>query len=241
MTALMKRAERAEAELFHHLVTSAPATLKARLGIATGRVGGGVLTSVRHDITGYWSNAIGLGINEPVTAEVIDRVIDFFTAENNPGALLHLAPSLLPTGWLAIVERHALRKNGARYQHACAIGEFRATTSTDLRIGRDADALEWTRFTMRGFGMPDDVFGAMLSPGYSSDNVQLFAAWDGDHTVGTAAQFIWEDIAVLSSGVTLPGYRKRGAQSAGRYPSSRCCPRRMPLAGHSNRKAARRP
>ncbi|MGY4652483.1 hypothetical protein ACVWWN_006279 [Mycobacterium sp. URHB0021] len=102
----------------------------------------------------------------------------------------------------------------ARYQHICSVEDFRQTASTDLHVGRATNAVEWTRFTMRGFGMPEEDFSDMLGPGYDSDEVQLFAAWDGDQMVAAASSFIWQDVAVFNSGVTLSSYRNRGAQSA---------------------------
>lgn len=78
---LMERAERAEAEFFHHFISMAPAAVKARLGISTARLGGAAITSVRNDVTGYWTGVLGLGLDEPVTSELIDKVLDFFITE----------------------------------------------------------------------------------------------------------------------------------------------------------------
>jgi hypothetical protein len=212
--ALIERAERAEAEMFHQLISMAPADVKTRFGIATTRFSGGVVTSVRDDVTGYWSDAMGFGIDEPVTTALVDQVVDFFTAEANPDALIHIAPALLPEDWPAICARHGLRPSGARYQHICPVEDLRTVASTDLRVGPATDGLDWTRFTMREFGMPEDDFASLLAPGYSSGNVKLFAAWDGDLMVAGASVFIWQDVAVLNSSSTSAGHRNRGAQSA---------------------------
>lgn len=214
LTLKFERAERAEAEMFHHLISRAPAQVKSRFGIGATRLGGRVVTSVRHDVTGYWSNAFGFGLDEPVTAAAVGEVIDFFASEGNKGALLHVAPALLPEDWAAIRDRYALRLSGARYQHICSVNDFRASASTDLRVNRTESAAEWTRFVMQGFGMPEHDYSDILGLGYGSDRMQLFGAWDGDQMVAAAGQFIWEDVAVLNSGVTLSSHRGRGAQSA---------------------------
>jgi hypothetical protein len=211
---LMERAERAEAELFYHFISMAPAEVKARLGISTARLDGAVITSVRNDVTGYWTDALGLGLDQPVTSDLVDQVLDFFIAEHNPAALLHVAPGLVPAGWTAIVDRHGLLCSQARYQHACRIEDVRPAGSTNFRIGPPSDLRRWTRFTMHGLGMPDPDLAEMLVPGYGSDSVQLFAAWDDSQMVAGASLFIWEDVAVLNSGTTLPSHRNRGAQSA---------------------------
>jgi hypothetical protein len=214
IAAVVARAERAEAELYHRLISSAPAESTARLGVATGRIGGGVLTSVRNDVTGYWSTALGLGIDEPVTTLVIDRIIEFFTAEGNLGATILVPPALIPADWATICDRHSLQSSYGRFQHICPIEDADTTASSDLHVGRVTDAAQLTRFTMRGFGMPDGDIADMLIPGYGSDDVQMFGAWDGDNLVAGASSFIWEDVAVLHSATTLPSHRNRGAQCA---------------------------
>jgi hypothetical protein len=70
---------------------SSPST-KSALGIATTRMGGGVVLSVREDVTGYWSKALGFGFSEPVTGALIDRVVDFYRAERSRGAVIQIAP-----------------------------------------------------------------------------------------------------------------------------------------------------
>jgi len=52
---------------------------------------------------------MGFGIDEPVTAALVDEIVDFFTTEANPDALIHIAPALLPDDWPAICERHGIR------------------------------------------------------------------------------------------------------------------------------------
>ena len=112
------------------------------------------------------------------------------------------------------VRWHGLRSSQARYQHACPIEDVRPVASTNLHVSPPTDPLEWTRFTMRGLGMPISDLTDMLVPGYCSDSVQLFAACDDAQMVAGASLFIWEDVAVLDSGTTLPSHRNRGAQSA---------------------------
>ena len=66
--------------------------MKSELGIATLRISGGVALSMRHDVTGYWSKALGFGFEEPVTEELIGRVLAFYRAERTPGAVIQIAP-----------------------------------------------------------------------------------------------------------------------------------------------------
>jgi hypothetical protein len=211
---LIERAERADAELYHQFISMAPPMVKKLLGISAARLGGGIVTSVREDVTGFWSNAQGFSFDEPFSAALIDQTIDFLTGGGNLGALIHIAPALLPSDWAEICKRHRIQPSGARYQHICSLEDVCRSVSTDLDVGPMTDVLEWTRFTLRGFDMPDGDLAEMLVPHYSADNVQTYAAWDGDQMVAGASLFFWQDVAVLNSGSTLPSHRNRGAQSA---------------------------
>ena len=53
-------AEGSEAEFMYQYESMAPQATKASLGIATARIGSGVVLSMRHDVTGYWSEGAGV-------------------------------------------------------------------------------------------------------------------------------------------------------------------------------------
>ncbi len=94
----------------YHYESSAPPATKHELGIATARIGGGgVALSMRHDVTGYWSKALGFGVTEPVTAELVDDLVAFYVAQKAPGAVIQIAPALLPPhDWPEIARRRDL-------------------------------------------------------------------------------------------------------------------------------------
>jgi hypothetical protein len=74
--------EAADAEfMYQYEATAAPPT-KTALGIATTRIGGGVALSMRNDITGYWSKALGFGFTELVASELIGQVVEFYRGED---------------------------------------------------------------------------------------------------------------------------------------------------------------
>ena len=71
-------AESAEAEFMYQYESMAPNAVKAQLGISTTRIGGGVVLSMRDDVTGYWSKAVGFGVTEPVTAALLaEKSLEF--------------------------------------------------------------------------------------------------------------------------------------------------------------------
>ena len=89
---ISRLAEAAEAEFMYHYETMGSASTQAALGIAAARIGGGVALSMRNDVTGYWSKALGFGFTEPITDRLVDQVIDFYRVERSPSAVIQIAP-----------------------------------------------------------------------------------------------------------------------------------------------------
>jgi hypothetical protein len=213
---LGRLAEAAEAEFMYQYETLAPPPTQAALGIAAARIGGGVALSMRHDVTGYWSKALGFGFTEPITDRLVDEVIDFYRAEQSPGAVIQIAPALLPAEWPTICSRHNIRPDSQWIKLACAIDDFRPGQTSDLRISLvgPEDFSQWAATALRGFGMPRQGLVDMLAAGLANPHFRPFAAWDGDEIVATANLFIHGEIGSLNTAATLPAHRNRGARSA---------------------------
>ncbi|MBP2704507.1 GNAT family N-acetyltransferase [Microbispora sp. RL4-1S] len=213
---LAARAEAVEAEFMYQYESSAPPSIAAALGITTTRIGGGVALSMRHDPTGYWSKALGFGFDEPVTAGLVDRVLDFYRSEGSVGAVLQIAPSVLPADWADIARRHGLRPGGRIVKLACPIEDFTPAGETALRIEHvgPGDARAWASVVLKGFGMPEEGLAEMLVAVAGHPNWRPFAAWEGDRIVGGASLFLHGEVASLNSGAVLADHRNRGAQSA---------------------------
>ena len=209
-------AEAAEAEFMYEYESSARPATKQTLGIATARLGGGVALSMRHDVTGYWSKALGFGVTEPVTAELVDDLVAFYVAEKAPGAVIQIAPALLPHDWPEIAARHGLTPTSPWIKLFRAIEDVDASHTTDLSV-RPVDAVDlprWAETTLRGFGMPTVGLADMMAEAATRPGFRPFAAWDGNDMVATANLFVHGSVGSLNSTATLPTHRNRGAQSA---------------------------
>ena len=64
-------AERAESNVLRAFVGQAPSPVREALGISALQVGGGVVLAASNDPSQYWSKALGFGIDEPITAELV--------------------------------------------------------------------------------------------------------------------------------------------------------------------------
>ncbi len=213
---ISRLAEAAEAEFMYQYEKMASLSTQATLGIATARIGGGVALSMRNDVTGYWSKALGFGCTEPVTGQLIDQVIGFYRAEHCPGAVIQIAPASLPSDWPTICSRNNIRPDSHWIKLACSIDDFQPGKNTDLRIGSvgPEDFSRWASTALRVYGMPEEGLADMLAAGLAHPSFRPFAAWDGDEIVATANLFIHGEIGSLNTAATLPTHRNRGAQSA---------------------------
>jgi hypothetical protein len=208
-------AEGAEAEFMYQYESNMPPSTRSAFGVTTTRIGGGVALSMRRDPTGYWSKALGFGFDEPITRDLIDRVIDFYRGEGSTGAVIQIAPSVLPPDWDDIRARHDLRPGSQVVKLWCPIDAF-GPGQTGMRVGPvgPGDAEEWASVVLRGFGMPEEGIAEMLVASVGHPDFRPFAVWDGDHLVAGANLFVNGEVGSLNTGSTLPGHRNRGAQSA---------------------------
>jgi hypothetical protein len=213
---LSEIAELAEAENLFRIQDEAPEAVKAALGMASARIGGGVVLAMRNDpIDGCWNKALGLGFTEPITHGVIDEVCDFLRERGSPGAHLQIAPSVLPPDWDEIRAAHGLTAEDEWVKLVCPIEEFQHGV-TELRVGPvdGSRAGEAASIFLRGFEMPEGALSDMLATVVRLDGFGAFAAWDGDDMVANAYVLFNGEAAELSGAATLRGHRNRGAQTA---------------------------
>ncbi|MFI7608197.1 GNAT family N-acetyltransferase [Micromonospora sp. NPDC049366] len=209
--------EAAEAEFMHAYLTGTPAAARERLGIAAARIGGGVVVSMRHDPVNYWSKALGFGFTEPVTRELVDRVVAFYRAEGTREAVLQIAPSALPADWDDVRAAYGIEPTTRWVKLAAPIGRVRPGGGTRLRVGPvgAGDAAEWADVVLRGFGMPTaGGLAEMMAASVDDPRCHPYGVWDGPDLVAAANLFVHGPVGALNAGATLPSHRRLGAQSA---------------------------
>lgn len=207
--------ELSEAEAVWGYETNAPADVAERLGLASLRIGGGVVLSVRDDATDYWSKALGFGFSEPVTASMVASITDFYREHGCKQATLQFAPAVLPKGWDEICAKEGLTE-GTTWLKLARLAGLVESPQTELRVAKvePADADEWATVMTRGFGMPVDQVAPMMRGVVDVPGWTAYGAWEGDQWVAAAALLITGEVAEFPGASTLPEHRGKGAQSA---------------------------
>lgn len=207
--------EKVEAEMMYRAWSGAPAQVLAEMGMASARIGGGSVLVMRRDVTEFWNKALGFGFDEPVTAELIGRVCEFYREHDAPMAVLQLAPAVLPDDWDDIRARYGLEPGGAVVKSTHDLVSI-DPPKTDLRVGEvDVDdARQWASMLLSAFGMPEEGLREMIGAAVGSPGFRCYAAWDGAEIVAVGAAFVHGDVSELWGGATLPSHERRGAQSA---------------------------
>jgi hypothetical protein len=232
-------AEAIEAEFMYQYEAGAPARDQENLGITTRRIFGGVALSARTDPSRYWSKALALGFDDPVTADLIDQVLDVYRAEENPFAVLQIAPEVLPDDWEWIRRTRGLSEGGRIAKFAAPIetlappdneepanherpanhetpANHQMADHEDLRIApvTKADAERWATVLADTLSMPFEAIRNMFAASVGHPQFFPYAAWDGDAIVGGGNLFVQGRIASLNTDGVLASHRRRGAQSA---------------------------
>jgi hypothetical protein len=214
-------AEAAEAGFMYAYEAGAPAAVRERLGITTGRIGGGVVLSMLNDPMSYWSTALGFGFTEPVTRELVGQIVAFYRDKGCSQAKIQIAPSALPADWEEIRAVHGIEPMHDWLKLAAPIEQVvRPTAVTRLRVGPvdRSDAAEWAAVILRGFGVSTEGLGGqlveMLAAIADNPHFHPYGAWDGTDLVAGAALFVRGTVGSLNTGATLPSHRMLGAQSA---------------------------
>nr|WSY50296.1 hypothetical protein OG999_09230 [Streptomyces sp. NBC_00886] len=137
------------------------------------RIGGGVVLSMRDDITRFWSKALGFGATAPVTVQLVEEVCDFYRAERTPRAAFQIAPAFLSEDWPEICAREGTVRDSSWAKLVCATDE--AVTRADaLDVPPDGisvtplaaeRALEWGTVMMRAFDSPVEHYAEMGADG----------------------------------------------------------------------------
>jgi ribosomal protein S18 acetylase RimI-like enzyme len=218
LNAAMRAAELGEAEFMYEMFATAPADAREALGLAQVRLGGGEITIMAADMTwGFWSRAIGFGVDEPLTDEVLDDALAYARLYRAASLVFQVAPTV-DGDWEQLLRERGATPGGTWVKFA-GPADLHPHAECELRVDvlGPEHGTEFARVMCLGFGMPlDSALPSWFQglPGQRAAGFTTYGAWDGAELVAAATLFIRHGIGTLSGAATLPEYRGRGAQGA---------------------------
>jgi GNAT superfamily N-acetyltransferase len=195
------------------LPEAAPPDFARETGLHVERIGAAVAVVMERVDHILFNRVIGLGLREPATEDVVDRIVDLYRPHGVRFAV-QLSPAAQPAAlpdWLAA---RGIQRGDSWLKFVRGV-EPPLPAPTDLRIA--AIGPEWAATyaeTIRAvFDMPP-LFQPWVQANIGRPGWRHYLAFDGETPVATAALFVRDGIGWLGEAGTLPAARGRGGQSA---------------------------
>jgi hypothetical protein len=173
---------------------------------------GGVVCAVRPDLDEVYINrVIGLGVTEPASDAVLDRIAEVFGSVRHSIAL---APCAQPADLPAMLRERGYEAGYAwvKFQRPAAPPLEAQTDLRVERIGRERSA-EYVTVLAAGFDLLPDA-AAMLEHLPGRPGWGCYLAYAGELPVAAGAVFVSGDHAWLGQATTIAEHRRGGGQSA---------------------------
>lgn len=211
---LMDTLERSELAAWSDLFRSASPGTAATCGLRLEELGGALVTIAARCDALALNRLCGLGLDRPVAAADLDRIIPLFAAARVARFFVPLGPSARSADLKQQLEERGFR----HYNNWMKL--YRDTSPppaarTDLQVRQigAGHAREFGRLIAGNFNWPEP-FSDWLAGLVGRSGWRLYLAFDGPQPVATGAMFVDGKRAWLDFATTDAGYRGRGAQSA---------------------------
>jgi GNAT superfamily N-acetyltransferase len=207
--------EATEAAVLGSLLEGASDAARARLRLATARVGGAVATSAVDDPTRFWSKVLGLGVEQPITEALVAEILTFYAAHGNTRTTFQVARPLLPPDWDEICARHRLTP-GPTWYKLTRDSRPADPGPSDLEVTPidPADADEAAVVLAQGFGWNEQDMIGIYGQALRTGRLTGFAARAAGRMIATGALATAGPAGEMYGAATLPDHRGRGAQTA---------------------------
>ena len=203
--------ERIEAAAWRDMHASARPEDRSALGLRDRELAGAWAMAMDHDDSLLQNRVLGLGLETPVTPELLDAVFEHYRGHRH-GFAVNLCPFALPAGVESLL---AARGFGTFFHHLkwmrgdapapAAVGTLRVEAVPAER-GRD-----WGELAARIFGS-STAHAAWASRRVGRAGWTHYFATSGDVPVAVAALFVRGDLAWLGAAGTLESHCRQGAQ-----------------------------
>jgi GNAT superfamily N-acetyltransferase len=156
-----------------------------------------------------FNRAMGLGLDEPATEELVDEALDFLESTRSYVSLTPDAGPAELRGWL---QARGLTP-GYGWTKFVRPAADPPEGQTTLRVERVENGDAFGAAAAGGFEVPD-LFRDWLAALPARDSWHCFVAFAGAEPAGAGALYVTGKIGWLGIGATVPEHRGKGAQSA---------------------------
>jgi len=163
------------------------------------------------------TQTFGLGLFEPVTEAVLDRIEQFFVERGAP--VFHEVSPLADPAFIALLNARRYQPiefTSVMYQPIDRAVDVRPESAVQVRRIRPDEGEMWGRIAAAGWGMPDAAtFMSDLGRASAAiDSARLYVAELDARPIATATLHIDDGVAFLAGASTIPDGRRHGAQRA---------------------------
>jgi GNAT superfamily N-acetyltransferase len=205
--------EFAEARAVAGVPEAAPPEFVRQTGLHVEHIGSAVALVMERADHILFNRVIGLGLIEPATEAMIDRIVDLYRPHGVRFAV-QLSPTAQPDALPAWLAARGIQRGDSWLKFIRGV-EPPAPAPTELRITAIGPELAaaYAETISAVFEMPP-LFRPWTQANIGRPGWRHYLAFDGDQPVATAALFVRDGLGWLSEAGTLPAARGRGAQSA---------------------------
>lgn len=214
MDVLARMAERIERAALEDLHEAASPEVRSGLGLRRETIGGVLVSIAPGDPTILLNRAIGLGIDEPATPDLLRAIAGAYSDAGVGRFYLHVHPEARPeTVWEWLPEAGFERGRGWMKFRRAQLAAPAPRADFDIGAAVPRDAGIFGRIVREGFGLSEasePLFAALVG----RPRWKLYLAFADGAPAGAAALFLHDRAAWFDWAATLRDFRGRGVQNA---------------------------
>ncbi|HEU0073460.1 MAG TPA: GNAT family N-acetyltransferase [Dehalococcoidia bacterium] len=159
------------------------------------------------------NRVLGVGLERPVQAELLDRILDLYDTRNAESIFVPMAPTARPSTLPRLLKERGFEpamKEAKLYRSTLNPPEV---DSRERVVEAKDEDHEVVLNLYRSGGMQSD-WAEVMAGNLGTPFWHHYMALDGDRPVALASMYASQGIALCYPGWTLPGHRHRGYQRA---------------------------
>lgn len=162
------------------------------------------------------NRVIGLGFEQPITAETLSQVKAFFHKAGAKRFFIQLSPYVEEAGSSVLMAGQGFRLHNRWTKLWQELESEPAAPVSDLtlvEIGKE-DALTYAEIIKKSFGWEQEALLPLLSESVGKPGYTHYLAYQGNTAIAAAALHLYKNAAAMAFAGTLPEFRGLGAQNA---------------------------